>query len=718
MANSFSIREYAASMRGTEASRHPLLGAGDFRPMPARRFRWWVDELHAVVRRSPPAAAKKRSVSDLFASAGDDIQTDEASAMDHQRKKPRSQEDEGNGVLKIKKGIFSSSTPNAPKTFQVHERQKHINNNSENTKMHDFEICKPEKFKKHTPIKMVNAHKLTNSVMVKQSILKKHKRSSITVSINKEKCSNLKGPEAIELHHKLGKHVTFSGVGGILITNKLSSMLPQLQNHCNVYSDNSNEAERLVAANTSSHKNKEASFNQSGRDTYDRGTSESSGAKDPLNLIDLNRALPCSPDFNCTYISGSEVSDLEHTEDANSGLQIPGDVREAVLKHNQDLHSKSQRLQCELNSCDGGRIINSRSVASLLPDEASNISDRGMFDLPLNSREVNKFYADYETSSVRDGTMKEKAPYILPHHTVQYTSQFAENWCTNMNLGNIQHTGREFSSCPCQNQLRAEKPRLHSDINMQHEHAVISQHTMRLMGKDLTVSTTGGKCIGETAKEHVKSSIRCHHTTNIFLELPRQGHPFLSLQSRSFSNIQVDAPSTSHDYVGYRMRHLRRRFPEADVFSGNGIECEDRLRNFSYLHCGQNAPAGFSPLQGNCNTRSDQNSVSATTFLPTFMPHVKRSPVYHANSTWTRNAYPANLLVHPPDGTNFRMEQNQIIRGVAEIPSAVDIVSRDTIRKTTKAHVDNSNISAGVRCIPRSGPVKLRPGAKHVLEPR
>ncbi|KAF2929599.1 uncharacterized protein [Oryza sativa Japonica Group] len=706
MAPSFSIREYAASMRGTAASRHPALSAaGDFPPMPIRRFRWWVDELHAAVsrrrrRRSSPAAAaavarknSKRSVSDLFAATG------EAPAMDsRRRKKPRSQEDD-DGVEKMKKkGIFISSTPNAPKTFQVHERQKHIN--IENMKMYDFEIWKPE-----------------NSAKVpKNSILRKHtKRSSFTVSINKEKCSNLKGSEAIELSHKLGKHVTFSGVDDIHIRNKLSSTLPQLQNHCNVYSDKSNEADRLVSAKISSHENKEAS----GRDIYDRWTSESSGAKDPINLIDLNRTLPCIPDFNGAFISGSEVPDLEHTENATSDLQIPGDVREeAVLKHNQDLHSKSPRSQCELNSCDLGRIINLRSIASLLPDEAINISDRGMIGHPLNSTEVNKFYADYERSSVRDDTMEGKAPYILPQHTVQYTSQFTENWYTNMNLGNFHHAGREFSSCPCENQLNSEKPMLHSEINVQHEHAVMSQRTMRLMGKDLTVSTTGGKCIGETAKVHVNSSVSCHHTTNIFLELPRQGHPFLSLQSRSFSNIQVDAPSTSHDYVGYKMHNLKRRFPEADVFSGNGIECEDRLRDFSYLHCGQNALAGFSPQGGKYNTRSDQNSLSATTFLPTFIPHAKQSAVYRANSTWKHNPYPANLLVHPPDGTNFRKDQNQIIRGVAEIPSSVNTMSRDTVWKTRKIDVDNSNISSGVRYISRSGPVKLRPGAKHVLEPR
>ncbi|EAY96909.1 hypothetical protein OsI_18830 [Oryza sativa Indica Group] len=123
MAPSFSIREYAASMRGTAASRHPALSAaGDFPPMPIRRFRWWVDELHAAVsrrrrRRSSPAAAaavarknSKRSVSDLFAATG------EAPAMDsRRRKKPRSQEDD-DGVEKMKKkGIFISSTPNAPK---------------------------------------------------------------------------------------------------------------------------------------------------------------------------------------------------------------------------------------------------------------------------------------------------------------------------------------------------------------------------------------------------------------------------------------------------------------------------------------------------------------------------------------------------------------------------------------------------------------------------
>ncbi|KAL5202644.1 hypothetical protein ABZP36_013596 [Zizania latifolia] len=644
MAPSFSIREYAASMRGTAASRHPLLGAGGFPPMPARRFRWWADELIIHTTARSPAARKKRPVSDLFAAAAattDDVETDEASrvtkkkmtaaAIDNQRKNPRPQEAEDGDQ------IFSSSTPKASKvainklhpldsaqTSQTQERHKYIN--IENIKMYGFEIWKPKDFRKHQQ----KSTRLTNSATVhpERSILKKHtKHSSISVRVNKS-----------------GRHVTFSGVDDILIIDKLSYKLPQLRSHCNVHSDvvaksspsmnSSNQAEKFVAANAGSHKNKDVSYS----DLHDRGNSESSGAQ--RNLIDLNRA----------FISDSEVPDFEHTMDATCDLQILGDGREAVLKHSQGLHFKSQRVQCEIKNYDKGRIINSGSAAaSLLSQEATNISDRRMFGLPLNSRgEIIKFY---ERNSTRDGHMKGK-----------------------------------FSCYPCQNQLHAEKPRLHSDINVQHERAVISQHTVRLMGKDLTVSTTRGKCIHETAKDHVDSSIRCHHSTNIFLELPHQGHPFLSLQSQHFSSIQVDAASTSHDYVGYRMHHLRHRFPEADVFSGNGIECGDRLRSFSYLPGGRNVPSRFPPLQGNCNTRPHQTSLahwcssdpldkpeqSVTPVFPTVMPHAKRSSVDHANSTWSCDPYSANLLAHHPDGANFIKQPNQTIGEVAEIPSDAD----------------------------------------------
>ncbi|KAG8067452.1 hypothetical protein GUJ93_ZPchr0005g16119 [Zizania palustris] len=124
MAPSSSIREYAASMRGTAASRHPLLGASGFPPMPARRFRRWADELiiHTTARSSPAAARKqKRAASDdLFAAAAattDDVETDEASrvtkkkkmaaaAIDNQRENPRPQEGK-----KPTMGIRSSAPP-------------------------------------------------------------------------------------------------------------------------------------------------------------------------------------------------------------------------------------------------------------------------------------------------------------------------------------------------------------------------------------------------------------------------------------------------------------------------------------------------------------------------------------------------------------------------------------------------------------------------------
>lgn len=137
MAASFSIREYAASMRGTAASRHPLLGAGDLLPMPARRFRWWVDELStASAARSPPdrprAPKKKRSVSDLFASASASAaEVDDASCaikkraktLPKKQQKRRSQEDE-DGVKKAHLGRRSGEEDQDGEIFGSTQKAK------------------------------------------------------------------------------------------------------------------------------------------------------------------------------------------------------------------------------------------------------------------------------------------------------------------------------------------------------------------------------------------------------------------------------------------------------------------------------------------------------------------------------------------------------------------------------------------------------------------
>ncbi|KAM3329137.1 hypothetical protein ACQJBY_026297 [Aegilops geniculata] len=78
----FSIREYAASMRGGTANEgRRLLGIEDLPPLGAPRCRWWADELASTVAAAAAAAAssrraqgkakppKKRSISNLFAAA-------------------------------------------------------------------------------------------------------------------------------------------------------------------------------------------------------------------------------------------------------------------------------------------------------------------------------------------------------------------------------------------------------------------------------------------------------------------------------------------------------------------------------------------------------------------------------------------------------------------------------------------------------------------------
>uniref|UniRef100_R7WE73 Uncharacterized protein n=1 Tax=Aegilops tauschii TaxID=37682 RepID=R7WE73_AEGTA len=81
-AAAFSIREYAASMRGGTAKEgRRFLGIEDLPPLGAPRCRWWADELASTVAAAAAAGAssrraqgkakppKKRSISDLFAAA-------------------------------------------------------------------------------------------------------------------------------------------------------------------------------------------------------------------------------------------------------------------------------------------------------------------------------------------------------------------------------------------------------------------------------------------------------------------------------------------------------------------------------------------------------------------------------------------------------------------------------------------------------------------------
>uniref|UniRef100_A0A8R7TSJ6 Uncharacterized protein n=1 Tax=Triticum urartu TaxID=4572 RepID=A0A8R7TSJ6_TRIUA len=127
-AAAFSIREYAASVRGKPAAEgRRLLGIEDLPPLGAPRCRWWADELASTVaaaaaaasaRRAPGKARppKKRSISDLFAaapplpvpSAGDtgckeqtEVDGDEAlcaiarRAKEEKKRKRKLQEEEG-----------------------------------------------------------------------------------------------------------------------------------------------------------------------------------------------------------------------------------------------------------------------------------------------------------------------------------------------------------------------------------------------------------------------------------------------------------------------------------------------------------------------------------------------------------------------------------------------------------------------------------------------
>ncbi|XP_062216784.1 uncharacterized protein LOC133916884 [Phragmites australis] len=750
MPAAFSIRGYAESMRGTAAAELGPFGftVKDLPPMEVRLFRWWENELAAVKAAEADEeeealgkgrAPKKRSISDLFAAAppvdasdgGNAAEEDEEEALcaimrrtKLRRKRKRKLEaaaaaeettgGEGSEALGNSARKKALDKPNlrdeldTPEASKEPEDEHHLSTEKEKTP--DLKGRKHGKInslqKKADMLKYIESRKAIKvgkqrdikKMLPLHSIMKKYTMHT-SVKMVKEKRGNLKGTGVIELCRKSVRRVKFSEANDVLGSKKQSSKIPQLESLCKIFSDAmtsssstdmSSEGEKhIVAESSSSHmpekaftKAKEANENKN----YENDC-ELSNTGLSTCLFDLNQALPESTDFNSPYIPSSKVSYLEHTQDGTFSMD------QQVL--------------------DNGRE-----------------NQKDLFFDPRGP-EHQQHATDLDTRT------KGKSLYALPNRMVQDSVQLQQNWCSmTLHHGVSQlSTGGEPPSCQCReyNLSHSEKPNFHSEMNLQQESRPAAGQTVRLMGKDLTVSKTRVDYLAETAQNDT-GTFKDYLNTKMVLKLPRQGQPFLSLQAQSIPIVSANSAITAQAHFGYRTPHdFSHPLPTASVFSGDPSPYEDRSRNFTNLQSHQNVLLGCPALPNHGSAAFLQNSAApwryysdhstrtespSASFLPTITRHVTPYSDYHANLPQPYVVYSASSSVHPYNSASFTWSHpDQVVKGVPDSRASTALPSRNADTGTARAVPDNFNTPSSSRYVVRSGPVKLCAGAKHILMP-
>ena len=550
-------------------------------------------------------------------------------------------------------------------------------------------------------------------VLPLHSILKKYTKHT-SVKMVKEKHGSSKGPGVIQLCRKSVKRVKFSEMDD---AKKQCSKRPPLESICELLSaissssssslEMSSEEEHVIAESSSSRMPskafsmaKEANENTSHDNQY-----ELSSTGLPTCLLDLNQALPEPTDLNNPYVPSSDVSYLEHTEVGtwHVGQQLTDNGRTNDKQLSFDLHGQEQERQA----------------------------------------------TELDTRS------KGKSPCTLPNH-FQDSVHLQQNWCSmTLHRGVSQlSTGGEPSSFEFRgsNISHSEKRNFHSEMNVQQESSPSAGQTLRLMGHDLTVSNTRVDYLSDPAQNHINPTAD-HLTRKVVLELPRQGQPFLSLQTQSIpsvsascanavahvsassanavAHVSASSASTAQAHFGYRTPHnVSHPFLTANVLSGDPSVYEDRSRDFTNLQLHRNSLLGYPPLSNHGSAAFLQNSPpwryysdhstrtdsTSATFTPTMMQHVATSSDYRANLPHlSYGVYSAGSTVQPRSSASFTCP-NQIVQGVDTRASA-NLPSRSRGTGPTRAAPDNSNTSSSSRFVLRSGPVKLSAGAKHILIP-
>ncbi|KAL5226741.1 hypothetical protein ABZP36_015006 [Zizania latifolia] len=505
------------------------------------------------------------------------------------------------------------------------------------------------------------------------SILKKYTKHT-SVKMVKEKNGNTKGTEVIELCHKSVKSVKFAEVNDVLGINKQSNKRPQLESLCKLFSDAlgsssssstdmSSDGDKYIAAESSSSHMPDKAFSktkEASKDTYHEDSLELTSAELSSNLIDLNEALPESTDLNYPYVSDSEEPNLEPTQ--HETLESDVQVIDGGRQNQEDLSFDSHGLACQ-SLPDSGleRVQNSVTLGTLLQNELMEVAGTNIAGPPVKS-----------------------------------TREFAEPLVSfNLNYGGIQlSTEREVPPRQSQehNASGSKASSVHSAMNVQQECRPAAGQTVRLMGKDLAISTTRGE-----------GSYTEDHPTKLLLELPRQGRPYLSLQAQSFANISTNSASTSQSHIRYALpQNCSHPLSTDNALSEDQQQNQDRFRYLSDSQPHQNAVLGCPPFSNHGRADLHQNSSSpwrrysdpfcrtappSGPILPTTTQHASPSSAYHVDSGSNRDAafaFPSRSLDN--------------------------VAARAAVR-------DLSNTSSSGRYVQRSGPVKLIPGAKHILMP-
>uniref|UniRef100_A0A0D9UY08 Uncharacterized protein n=1 Tax=Leersia perrieri TaxID=77586 RepID=A0A0D9UY08_9ORYZ len=810
VAAAFSIRGYAASMRGAAAAegRSPF-GIERLPAMEAKRFRWWADELAAAVEAAAPPpppppppqpqsrrtlgkarAPKKRSISDLFAAApplavpppppaadsggggakepvvvADD---DEALCAIMRRSKEKKRrlrrleeeetaaaetttpESEGNFAAKEGLGkIKLSSELDPPQASKKPDGVHHARTDEERSpdlkrrkkvKITNLEKNKKKKIDKKRYGDSTKATKVGKQHDLKKmlplhSILKKYTKHT-SVKMVKEKHGNTKGKEVIELCRKSVKRVKFSEVDDVLGINKQSIcklFSDALASSSSSSTDMSSEGDKYIGAESSSSHMPEKSFSKEARkDTDHEDSLELTSTQLSSNLIDLNEALPESTDLNYPYVSISEEPNPEPTQHVplDSDVQITDEGRQ----NQQGLSFNSHGSVCQ-SVPEAALERGTKSVPSgtFLHSEVVEVSDTHFVCPPLKmTRELAESHGDCSSGSVKDAMGKGKSPC-----TMDSFQQNQKCHAFNLNFGGGQLSSEgEFPPCQPQecNASSGGASSFHSEMAVQQECRPAAGHTVRLMGKDLAVSTTRGKYLAEAEPQKTHFNTE-DHSTKLFLELPRQGRPYLSLQAQSFSNVSANSASSSQSHIRYTAsQNLSHSLRTTNALSGDRLQYEER---FSYLSDSQphgNALLGCPSLPSHGNAALHQDSsylwrrysdpLSRTAspsapILPTTAQYATPSSIYHANFPQSYGAISAGSSVHHHNspGISFtrpgrRVEEASDSRRDADLPSrnAENVAARAAIP-------DMSNTPSGGRHVQRSGPVKLIPGAKHILMP-
>jgi hypothetical protein len=623
-------------------------------------------------------------------------------------------------------------------------------------------VGKPQVLEKHLP---------------RQSILK-IKRTS--VKMVKEKHGNSKGKEVIELCRKSVKRVKFSEADDILGSEMQSCDLPKRRSLSKLFSDamassswsssssTSTEGDKCIPAESSSShmpkevvtETKETNLNSNHEDSHTEGdksgTAESKSshmAKEaftktkeanlnsnhedspkPINTelsFDLNEAAqPESTDLNYMYDSNSEVPYLQHTHKGtlNSDAQLP-DGRE----NRRDLSFDSHRLASQLPAANLESVRNARSAGTLLQAEQVQVSGVDIVGPPLSLRELGETHRSCLNVSVKDTTTTCMSFSAFPDNTFQDSFQQHQNgFHTNLNHGDPQlSTGRNLPSWSSR------------ELNVQRDCSPSVGHTLRLMGQNLAVRTTRGETSAETRQKHTGTSSNDYQRTAV-LELPRQGQPFLSLQAQSVPNVTVNSTSTIHAstyhsstsqaHFGYRTPHdFSDPVPAANVFSGDRLPYENRFGNFPNSQPSQPFLLGCPPLLNN-RTALHQNlpppwhyysdPINRTEsprapFWPTARQHGTLSSVFHGSLPQQHIVHPASSSARPLNYVNstFSHPARVVQEASNSIRDAAHSSRTSENRRGSDVPGNSSASSAGHYLQKRSGPVKLTPGAKHMLVP-